>query len=106
MDARPGITEAVDAFGVPATVTPPGGDPVETRLIWLVSTIEHPGGADLRRAEVRHLAAIPLTGLSDGIPRGTAVSAPEHAGGDVESWKVDTFLRLDVDFYRVVLVAA
>ena len=33
-DLRPPLSAALDAFGLDAVVTPPLGDPVETRVIW------------------------------------------------------------------------
>jgi hypothetical protein len=103
-DLRPPIGIALDAFGVDATVTPPGADAVETRAIWLPSTTVETG-EELRRAEPRRVLALPLEGLPE-VPRGTVVTVPEFEGADPSDWKVDAAERIDFDHYRAVVMPA
>lgn len=103
-DLRPSIGQALDAFGLDAVVTPPGGSPVSTRVIWLPPiTVEHPVGGEFRRAEVRRVLAMPLEGLGE-VPRGTVVTAPEFEGADAADWKIDDAQRIDFDHYRAVVL--
>lgn len=105
-DARPTIEEALDAFGVDAVVTPPGGPAVETRAIWLPpDTAQVPSGGDLRRVEPKRVLALPLVGLPE-VPRGAVVTLPEFDGAESSDWKVDAAARVDFDHYRVVVMPA
>jgi hypothetical protein len=104
-DTRPSITDALDAFGVDAVVTPPGGDPVETRAMWLGSSAEVPPGSDSHRVERRRVLVLPLEGLP-AIPRDTVVTLPEYDGADAEDWSIDSVVREDWDSRRVLVVPA
>jgi hypothetical protein len=105
-DLRPSIAAALRAFGLPAVVTPPGGDPVETVAVWLPPrTPEYPTGAEYRRAEPLRVLALPLAGLPQ-VPRGTVVTVAEYQGGTASDWKTDETDRLDFDHYRAVVVPA
>lgn len=104
-DARPSITSALDALGLDAVVTPPGGDPVETRAMWLGSSTEVPPGQDSRRVERHRVLALPLEGLP-AIPRGTIVTIPEYDGAAATDWSIDSVLREDWDSRRVLVLPA
>lgn len=94
----------LDAFAVPATVTPPGAVAIETRGAWVTSRTEsQPGFSDFsRRAAVRVFAldraAVP------SVPKGTLILAPETDGGVVQRWRVDGVEVLEADCMRVVVV--
>jgi hypothetical protein len=100
------VLEANVAFhGMPVTVTVPGGDPVETSVIWLTPETEAvPGAQDFRRKEASQVlvlrrADVPL------VPRKTIVEGAPHAGVS-RRWMVDGTDRVEVDRVYVVLVPA
>lgn len=106
MDLRPTLDSALDAFGVDATVTAPGGSPVATRVIWLPpTTIESPPGSAFRRVESKRVVALPASAVPS-TPRGTIVSAPELPGGPVANWRVDEGEKVAADEYRAIVVPA
>lgn len=91
-------------LGVPATVTPCGAAPIQTRGLWVTPTTEDlPSGFDARRRAARKVltfsrAAVPT------MPTGTAIAAPELDGGPVRSWKVDGFDWINTEQIRVVVL--
>ncbi|KKM71001.1 hypothetical protein LCGC14_1434940 [marine sediment metagenome] len=106
MDLRPPLKAALDAFGLPATVTPPGGPTVQTTAVWLPPvTVDQPTTSDLRRAEPRRVLALPLAEAPQ-VPRDTVVSVPEHKGAVAADWKVDEAERIDFDHWRMMVVPA
>lgn len=106
LDLRPSFTVALDAFGQSATVTPPGGSPVPTRVVWLPPvTTELPAGGALQRAEPLRVIGVAKADVPQ-VPRGTLIAAAELPGGPVQTWKVDGFERVDPDHHRVVVVPA
>lgn len=106
MDLRPTLGSALDAFGVDATVTVPGGSPVSTRVIWLPPiTNENPPGSGLRRVESKRVLALPASAVP-AAPRGTIVNAPELPGGPSANWRVDEGEKVAADEYRVIVVPA
>lgn len=88
--------------GVPATVTPFGGSPVSTQLIWMVepATDGQPYGTDIRRSDPRRLAAISKADVPT-LARGTVIAAPEVEGEADKTWVVDGFDRALADQWRV-----
>lgn len=104
-DIRPPIGAAVGAFGLSATLTPPGGPSVELKVFWLPS---HPVdyALEYRRSEQRRTLVIPTSELAQLPVRGTIVAVAEHAGAAVTDWKVDEADRTDYDHYRAVMVPA
>ncbi len=106
MDFRPDFEAEQSVFGVDATVTPPGGDPTETKVVWLPpTTVELPAGEAFRRVEARRVVAVSKSEIPE-LPRGTIVAAPLVEGGDVGSWKVDEVQRIYEDHYRATVVEA
>lgn len=106
MDLRVPIEGALAAFGLPATVTPDGGSPVETTAIWLpYDTVESPPAGDFRRAEPRRVLALPFEGLPQ-VPRGTIVTVEEFSGAGARDWRVDAANRVDHDHYRCIVLPA
>jgi hypothetical protein len=102
-DLRVPFTTALDAFSVPAVVTPPEGTPIETRGIWVSPTTENrPGSIDLKRREPTRILALPLADVPS-VPRGTAIVAPEMDGLEARRWRVEGFDRLEVDHVRVIV---
>lgn len=98
-DARPALSAALAAFGVPATVTPPGGDSIETTAIWLPPAEP---GEGFHPAERKRVLALPVAGL-DGLPSGTMLSAPETLGAEAQDWRVNEVERVDAEFYQVAV---
>lgn len=74
-NAQAAINFAVHGFDI--TVTPPGGDPVETRGMW-APPIDDGSGAFVafRRAGPRRVLVIARTAL-DAVPKGSVIVAPE-----------------------------
>lgn len=90
-------------FGVPVTVSLDAGD-VATTGIWMTPQTEgYPGGLDLHRRDPRQVLVIPRSDV-DSLPRGTVITAPEAAGGAVQSWRVDGFEAIEPDHYRAVVI--
>lgn len=103
-DLRPSLTEALDAFGVDATVTPPGGEAMTTRAIWL-SPLEddQPVGLDFKRREPRRVLAVPRSDVASA-PRGTIITAPEALGGVTKTWRVDGLVQaVDPGHLRLIV---
>lgn len=106
MGLRPSIQSALDAFGVDATVTPYGGDPVETRVFWLPSTtVESPSGEAFSRAEARRVLVIPVADVTE-VPRLTLITCPEYPGGADQTWRVDQSEKVDYDHHRAIVIPA
>jgi hypothetical protein len=110
MDSPPQLRAALDAFALPAVVTPPDGISVETRVFWLSSTVEVPPGTELRRAEMRRILVIPRADVPS-VPRGTVVSVlggslvdAEESPCDPNLWRVDAVDHVDVDHVRAIVV--
>ncbi len=105
MDLRPSITPAFADFGLPVTITPPGGSPISTTGIWVTpQTIDVPVGAEARVAEAYKVLALRRDQVPSA-PRGTTILAAEQAGGPSKTWKVDGVERADEpDVLRVVVV--
>jgi hypothetical protein len=105
-DLRPSIESALGAFGLDATVTPPGGASVPTTVFWLPSVTEQrPSGREHQRAEQLRVLVIPKSAVAQ-VPRETVIAVPEEEGGAVKNWKVDAADRFDVDHYRAIVVPA
>jgi len=104
MDARPPVASFFDAFGVPATVTPPDQAAVETTVVWIspFQDVEPPGGQFGKR-EPRRILALRLDEV-EAVPRGTKVVAPMVAGRTAEVWIVDGPVQVEDDHYRVFVV--
>ena len=103
MDRRPKLSSALRAFGVPVTVTPVGGEPVETTGIWHGARQEEFGaGGDFGRREPVRLMSIPREPLPT-LPRGSTVVAAEQLGKAQGTWQVDGIETM-YDHYRALLV--
>lgn len=104
-DARVPFALALDAFGVPATVTVPNGGPIVTHGIWVTPTTEdRPGSLDVRRREPTRTFALPIADVP-AVPKGTVIVAPEMDGLEAQRWRVDGFPTVEVDHVRVLVVA-
>jgi len=96
------------SLGVPATVTPPGGVAVNTRIIWahLGSELQ-PNGNEFQRAEGKHIMALRRDEVP-AAPRGTLVTArgPLTPPADPPSdWRVDATVDVFPDRHHVIVVA-
>jgi hypothetical protein len=90
--------------GVPAVVTPPDADPVETRVIWADrEAAQVPPDGTFRRAEPRRLLGIRRDDVPR-VPRGTLVAVTEHLSSSPALWRVDAIERSDPDHFRVIVV--
>lgn len=109
-DARVPLALALDAFGLPVTVTRPAPDasPVTTTGVWLAPLLDEslPAGTDLQRREPRRVMAVSRTSELASMKRNSLISAPEELGGTAVLWRVDSLDRVEHDHWRVVLVAA
>lgn len=102
-DLRPDLGPALRAFGVPATVTVPGAEPVATTAIWLPPVpYEVPG---VLRPTNEPLDALALVRADvPRVPRGTRVACAKTAGGTVETWTVEAILGRTADEIRVLVI--
>lgn len=95
----------LQAHGVAITVTTPTGEAVTgIRGIWLTPISDGwPGGLDLQRTAPKRILAVRRTDVPS-LPRGTAIVAPEQAGGTDRGWRVEGVERIDADHHRAVVV--
>jgi hypothetical protein len=106
-DLRVPLDSALEAFGVPATVTRPAPDdtPIVTTGFW-VSPLEEtrPYGTDFQRRDPRRVFVLSRTTVPT-LPRGTKVLAPEVLDGLVMTWRVDGLDgAVAQDHWRAVLI--
>lgn len=93
-----------DAFSVPATVTPPAADAIDTRGIWVTSTTDsRPGLSDFSRRDQTRVLALDRAAVPS-VPKGTVIIAPEMDGSVPLRWRVDGFDVLEADCIRVTVV--
>lgn len=98
------MSVVMEAFGVPATVTPPAADPIETTVAWTAPTTEDvPGAMEAQRAEQRRVLTV-LRSEVPTIPLRTVIVAPEELDGEDLMWMVDGIDRIEPDHVRVVVV--
>lgn len=104
-DLRPSLQPFFDAFGLPATVTPPGGSSISTTAVWVSpSTVDVPIGSDARMAEAQRVLALRRDQVLSA-PRGTMITVAERVGQATRHWQVDGVDRADEnDVLRVVVV--
>lgn len=103
-DLRPSLDPPFEVFGLPATLTVPGGTPITTTGVWVtLQTALMPAGLDARVAEARKVLALRGDELP-AVPRGTLVEISERAGEPVRSWRVDGFDRVDEEDLRVLVI--
>lgn len=105
MDLRPSMAVAAAMFGLEATVTPAGADPIATTAFWLPPrTVEVPAG-EFRRVEVQRVVVVQRNEVPE-LPLGSVIAMAEIEGGDVEQWRVDGVERADAEHYRALVVPA
>lgn len=103
MDARPPVAVLFEAFGVPATVTPPSAAAVTTTVVWITpNPVLQPGG-DLNRRDGQRIVAIRRDEVPS-VPLGTRIDAPEMAGGADIEWRVDGTDLVEQDHVRVFVL--
>jgi len=97
---------ALSAFGVPATVTPPSGAPVQTTGFWVTPLTEDvPVSHDFTRREPRRVFVLPRSAVGV-LPRGTRIDAVEYGGTVVRAWQVDGIERMEADHVRAIVTVA
>ncbi len=100
------IGPAFDAFSVPATVTPPGADAIETRGFWVSpTTIDAPTSANIVRRDM-HLQFVLRRADVPNVPKGTFIDAPPYGSDTVQRWRVDGFDRVEGEFITVLVIDA
>ncbi|MFB3816134.1 MAG: hypothetical protein ACE147_00605 [Candidatus Methylomirabilales bacterium] len=102
-DLRPDVAIPFAAFGVPATVTVPGAEPVETSAIWLAPVAYEVPGVLRSTNEPLYTLAL-MRSAVPRVPRGTLVACPERAGGEVLTWTVEAILGKTADEIRVIVI--
>lgn len=103
MDLRPKLEAAMFAFALPAVVTPPDGDPVETEGFWLRYETKDTEVAEFRRSEARRVLVLSRADVPQ-VPRGTVISMPEFEGGPVLEWRSDAMESFHPDHYRIIVL--
>jgi hypothetical protein len=100
-DVRPPISSLFSLYGVPATITPPGGAPIATRVVWHSPIVEgFPEGAALTAHEQRRRLSIRKDQIAT-VKTGTVVSAVELVGGAAQDWTIDGVEYEDSQIARV-----
>jgi hypothetical protein len=102
-DLRPDLDPIFAAFGVTvaATVRVSGEDPVTTTVIWLSApTEDRPNDGRLVRREIPYLLAVRRDEVT-WLPQGALIDAPELAGGDVKTWRVEGFDEVEPEIWTV-----
>lgn len=103
-DARPELSDAMDALGQPGFVTVPGGVEVETTVIWVPP--DHrlvPDGSDAQAMDALKVLAIPRA-AADAVPRGTLIRCGEFEGAPDKVWRADGPHAEEWDHTRAVVV--
>ncbi len=107
IDLRPAIGVPMDIFGLPATVTIPGEEPVATTAIWLPPLPVEMSGVLVQTDHPQRALALPRAGLASIEPerlRGTVIELAEYDGAPPSSWMVEARISVDVDEVRVVVI--
>lgn len=101
-----GTFDAPGPLAVPATVTPPEDDPVQTAVIWLTPGTE-PSPQDSRRqaAESRRIVAVRSDHLP-AVPRGTLLACTEPLQAEPALWIVDSMEGVFPDHQRIAVIPA
>lgn len=102
-DLRPSLTPALAAFGLAATVTPPGGSPVATTVIWLPPVAVDTPGVLQPTNTPQPVLALPRADVPT-VARGTLIDAPETVGGTSKTWIVEAILGQTSDETRVLVI--
>jgi len=102
-DLRPAIGPALAVFGLPATVTLPGEEPVVTVAIWLPPVSVLAEGVMIQTDRPQPVLALPRADVPS-VPRGTLIEVAEVEGGEVKAWLVESVLGLQVDEIRVIVI--
>jgi hypothetical protein len=104
MDLRPDLGPIWDAFGLPATLVVPGGQPISLRAVWInLQTVEAPIGGEARVAEQRRPLAMRRS-EAIYVLRDSRITVAEHEGGAAREWRVDGFGRIDSEIIEVLVV--
>jgi hypothetical protein len=100
-DLRPSLAPLLRAFGVAATVTPPGGAPIATTVIALAGgDAEYPAGGELTVTEHHRVLAVRRDEVPT-TPSGTVIVLLE--GADAGSYIVDSVLTQDAEVTKVLV---
>lgn len=106
-DFRVPIAVALEAFGVPATVTrpAPNNDPIVTTGFWMSPLQElDPYGRDRKRRDPRRVFVLPRPTVPS-LDRGAVIVAAEVAGDTELTWRVDGLEQtVDPDHWRAIVV--
>ena len=102
-DVRPPIGPALALFGVAATVTLPGEEPVPTTAIWLSPITVDTAGVLVPTNRPQGVLALPRADVPS-VPRGTRIVAPEMEGGPILDWAVEAILGMTADEIRVIVI--
>jgi len=109
-DTRVPLNPAIEAFGLPATVTPPGvgQTPITTSGFWVSALAEEaPAGTELRRRDPRRVFVLPLSTAVPEQDRGALLAAAEYDGGVTKNWKVTGLGQVvEPDCQRLIVIPA
>jgi hypothetical protein len=90
-DLRPDIGAALRVFGLPATVTLPGEEPVATTAIWLPPMLVDTAGVLIPTTAPQAVLVLPRADVPV-VPRGTRIDLAKYEGGPVRSWIVESIV--------------
>jgi hypothetical protein len=93
-------------FGVDATVTLAGADPIATTGVWAQpSTADMPVGGEFQRREPRRVLVFRVADVGT-LPRGTTILAPEYGSAVERTWRVDGIDGQTAEVIRALVVMA
>lgn len=101
-DLRPDLGAALAVFGLPATVTIPGGPPVATTGIWLPPVSVDTTGVLVSTDRPQAVLALPRAAVPS-MPRGTLINVAEMEGGPVLAWIVEAVDEARADEWRLIV---
>ena len=107
LDLRPPLSVYFSAMGVAATVTPKGGSPVATSVVWAGPEAGPDFGSLVQRGmdqvpNLRPRLAVRRDEVA-ALPVGSVISAPALAGGTPRLWTVERVDDLDPEVFDVVV---
>lgn len=105
MNIKPDLDAFFTTFGLPATVTPVGGDPITTTIIWEPTT---PGSTNVGSGNLGPQAVLDarpkLSLRRDEVPdltKGARIECAGLAGGTIRVWTVGRVTQLDDEVMTV-----
>jgi hypothetical protein len=98
LNLRPPLDPFAAAFGLAATVTPAGGGPVSTSVIWVQTQVEGDSVGGGRVSDLQWRLRVRRDEVPSLPPTSTIV-CPPPAGGAPQPWTVERVDSRDPDYF-------